>query len=197
MIFSNKIGFAVFDLSYIFALVYFGGTEKYSEIQHLSVDSFDLYKNTVSKENVSVKIFCSTLIWRGEISNVPDNANVKPSLRCFQVRKGRTTLVIAHRLSTIRNADLIAAFENGVITEQGTHNELIEQKGIYYKLVNMQVAFSQTFFHSFCHIVCYCVNWIELLPKVPPALQCFLSRKTLWWKKLPWRVLNFILRKLY
>ncbi|XP_010143453.1 PREDICTED: multidrug resistance protein 3-like, partial [Buceros rhinoceros silvestris] len=61
-----------------------------------------------------------------------------------KVRKGRTTLVIAHRLSTVRNADLIAAFANGVIAEQGTHNELIEQKGIYYKLVNMQVAFSQT-----------------------------------------------------
>ncbi|NWQ73338.1 MDR3 protein, partial [Columbina picui] len=77
---------------------------------------------------------------RGEISYVPADANVRPSLRCFQVRKGRTTLVIAHRLSTIRNADLIAAFENGVITEQGTHNELIEQKGIYYKLVNMQAS---------------------------------------------------------
>ncbi|OPJ81787.1 multidrug resistance protein 1 [Patagioenas fasciata monilis] len=57
-----------------------------------------------------------------------------------KARKGRTTLVIAHRLSTIRNADLIAVFENGVITEQGTHNELIEQKGTYYKLVNMQAS---------------------------------------------------------
>ncbi|KGL84068.1 Multidrug resistance protein 1, partial [Tinamus guttatus] len=69
-----------------------------------------------------------------------------------KVRKGRTTLVIAHRLSTVRNADLIAAFENGVITEQGTHNELIEQKGVYYKLVNMQVAnelFSY-FLSSYC-----------------------------------------------
>ncbi|NXX73467.1 MDR3 protein, partial [Urocolius indicus] len=58
----------------------------------------------------------------------------------FQVRKGRTTLVIAHRLSTIRNADRIAALEDGVITEEGTHHELMEQKGIYYKLVNMQAS---------------------------------------------------------
>uniref|UniRef100_A0A669R659 Phosphatidylcholine translocator ABCB4 n=1 Tax=Phasianus colchicus TaxID=9054 RepID=A0A669R659_PHACC len=57
-----------------------------------------------------------------------------------KIRKGRTILVIAHRLSTVRNADLIAAFENGVITEQGTHDELMEQKGVYYKLINMQVA---------------------------------------------------------
>ncbi|XP_025004168.2 ATP-dependent translocase ABCB1 isoform X1 [Gallus gallus] len=57
-----------------------------------------------------------------------------------KIRKGRTILVIAHRLSTVRNADLIAAFENGVITEQGTHDELMEQKGVYYKLVNMQAS---------------------------------------------------------
>jgi len=86
---------------------------------------------------------------------VPDNANVEPSLRCFQVRKGHTTLIIAHHFSTVCNADLTAALENGVITEQGTHNELIEQNRIYYKLVNMQVGFSQNFFHSFYHIMCY------------------------------------------
>uniref|UniRef100_A0A669QSI8 ATP binding cassette subfamily B member 4 n=1 Tax=Phasianus colchicus TaxID=9054 RepID=A0A669QSI8_PHACC len=57
-----------------------------------------------------------------------------------KIRKGRTILVIAHRLSTVRNADLIAAFENGVITEQGTHDELMEQKGVYYKLINMQTS---------------------------------------------------------
>ncbi|XP_015708894.1 phosphatidylcholine translocator ABCB4-like isoform X5 [Coturnix japonica] len=57
-----------------------------------------------------------------------------------KIRKGRTILVIAHRLSTVRNADVIAAFENGVITEQGTHDELMEQKGVYYKLVNMQTS---------------------------------------------------------
>uniref|UniRef100_A0A8B9EE26 Uncharacterized protein n=1 Tax=Anser cygnoides TaxID=8845 RepID=A0A8B9EE26_ANSCY len=71
-----------------------------------------------------------------------------------KIRKGRTILVIAHRLSTVRNADLIAAFENGVITEQGTHDELMEQKGVYYKLVNMQVGFSLLFlFHSNAHSV--------------------------------------------
>uniref|UniRef100_A0A669R667 ATP binding cassette subfamily B member 4 n=1 Tax=Phasianus colchicus TaxID=9054 RepID=A0A669R667_PHACC len=70
-----------------------------------------------------------------------------------KIRKGRTILVIAHRLSTVRNADLIAAFENGVITEQGTHDELMEQKGVYYKLINMQVAFSLFFFRNFHYVV--------------------------------------------
>ncbi|KAM9304344.1 ATP-dependent translocase ABCB1-like [Morus bassanus] len=55
-----------------------------------------------------------------------------------KTREGRTTIVVAHRLSTVRNADLIAVFEDGVITEQGNHFKLLERKGIYYKLVNMQ-----------------------------------------------------------
>nr|XP_060638307.1 ATP-dependent translocase ABCB1 [Anolis sagrei ordinatus] len=55
-----------------------------------------------------------------------------------KAREGRTTIVIAHRLSTVRNADLIAAFEDGTIIEQGSHNELMKRKGVYYKLVNMQ-----------------------------------------------------------
>ncbi|XP_064300752.1 ATP-dependent translocase ABCB1 isoform X2 [Phalacrocorax carbo] len=55
-----------------------------------------------------------------------------------KAREGRTTVVVAHRLSTVRNADLIAVFESGVIAEQGNHFKLLERKGIYYKLVNMQ-----------------------------------------------------------
>ncbi|KAK1334928.1 hypothetical protein QTO34_004500 [Cnephaeus nilssonii] len=55
-----------------------------------------------------------------------------------KARKGRTTIVIAHRLSTVRNADVIAGFDNGVIVEKGNHDELMKEKGIYFKLVTMQ-----------------------------------------------------------
>ncbi|XP_009905550.2 ATP-binding cassette sub-family B member 5 [Dryobates pubescens] len=55
-----------------------------------------------------------------------------------KARTGRTTIVIAHRLSTIRTADTIAGFENGVVVEQGTHSELMLQKGVYYSLVMQQ-----------------------------------------------------------
>ncbi len=52
--------------------------------------------------------------------------------------KGRTTIVVAHRLSTVKNADEIAVIENGSITEQGTHEYLMERGGVYANLYNLQ-----------------------------------------------------------
>ncbi|NXI18278.1 MDR1 protein, partial [Irena cyanogastra] len=67
-----------------------------------------------------------------------------------KARAGRTTIVIAHRLSTIRTADTIAGFEKGVVVEQGTHSELMLQKGVYYSLVTQQVRANLfTFFLHF------------------------------------------------
>ena len=54
--------------------------------------------------------------------------------------KGRTSFLIAHRLSTIRDADLIMVVGNGTIMEQGTHAELMAQKGSYYKMVISQMG---------------------------------------------------------
>ncbi|XP_063308549.1 ATP-dependent translocase ABCB1-like [Pelobates fuscus] len=57
-----------------------------------------------------------------------------------KAREGRTCIVIAHRLSTVQNADTIAVIQNGQIVEQGTHQQLIQQKGVYYSLVTIQLG---------------------------------------------------------
>jgi ATP-binding cassette subfamily B multidrug efflux pump len=57
--------------------------------------------------------------------------------------QGRTSFIIAHRLSTIRHADQIVVMDHGRIMEQGTHQGLIEQKGIYHGLIEAQYRFLQ------------------------------------------------------
>lgn len=52
--------------------------------------------------------------------------------------KNRTSLIIAHRLSTIQNADMILVMNKGKIVESGKHSELLEQKGVYSKLIKYQ-----------------------------------------------------------
>jgi len=52
--------------------------------------------------------------------------------------ENRTSIVIAHRLSTIQKADLIVVMRKGKIVEQGKHDDLLAQKGDYFKLVTMQ-----------------------------------------------------------
>ena len=55
-----------------------------------------------------------------------------------QLEKGRTVLSIAHRLSTLRNANHLIVLDNGKVTEKGTHEELLAQKGTFYKLTKLQ-----------------------------------------------------------
>jgi ABC-type multidrug transport system fused ATPase/permease subunit len=53
--------------------------------------------------------------------------------------QGRTTIIIAHRLSTIQNADTIAVIKGGKVAEKGTHSELLNSRGIYYRLNQAQL----------------------------------------------------------
>ena len=56
----------------------------------------------------------------------------------YALMKGRTCFVIAHRLSTIKNADKILVVRDGLVTEQGTHEELLASGGFYASLYNAQ-----------------------------------------------------------
>lgn len=58
-----------------------------------------------------------------------------------RLMKGRTSFIIAHRLSTIRNADKIIVIDHGIVTESGTHQELMNTNGLYRKLNEMQFEF--------------------------------------------------------
>ncbi len=57
-----------------------------------------------------------------------------------QILEGRTAFIIAHRLSTVREADSIIVIEKGAIVEQGTHDDLLERKGLYYYLCSQQLG---------------------------------------------------------
>ena len=71
-------------------------------------------------------------------SNVDSRTEIKIQEAMGELMKGRTCFVIAHRLSTIQNADNILVVQNGTITEQGTHEELLELGGFYSTLYNSQ-----------------------------------------------------------
>ena len=57
-----------------------------------------------------------------------------------KITKNRTSIIIAHRLATIQKADKIIVMDQGKIVEQGTHAELLEKKGYYSNLYNIQFA---------------------------------------------------------
>lgn len=57
-----------------------------------------------------------------------------------ELTKNRTSIVIAHRLATIRHADRILVMDKGVVMEQGTHQELVDKQGLYFKLYQVQFS---------------------------------------------------------
>ena len=80
----------------------------------------------------------SMLILDEATSNVDSRTEIKIQQAMNELMKGRTCFVIAHRLSTIQNADLILVIQNGKVTEQGNHDELMQMGGFYSSLYNSQ-----------------------------------------------------------
>ena len=80
----------------------------------------------------------SMLILDEATSNVDTSTEREIQRAMRKLMKGRTCFVIAHRLSTIRNADNILVVNRGDVVEQGTHDELMQARGFYYRLYRAQ-----------------------------------------------------------
>jgi subfamily B ATP-binding cassette protein MsbA len=78
------------------------------------------------------------LIFDEATSSLDTESEVLVQEAIDRLMQDRTTLVIAHRLSTVQHADKIMVLDKGEITQQGKHSELLEEKGLYQKLYNLQ-----------------------------------------------------------
>ena len=89
--------------------------------------------------------FARTLAFKPDIlildeatANIDTETEVLIQDALKKLMKGRTTLIVAHRLSTIQNSNKIIVMHKGKIREEGTHQELLSKKGLYYKLYKLQ-----------------------------------------------------------
>ena len=76
-----------------------------------------------------------------EATSALDNESekiVQAALDAMQEKKPRTTLVVAHRLETVKKCDKIVVLDRGGVKEQGSHAELLKQKGLYHTLWSKQ-----------------------------------------------------------
>ena len=124
--------------------------EIYDDIQAMP-QKFDTYvgeRGTLlsggQKQRIAIaRIFLKNppILILDEATSALDSVTEAKIQRAFDaLAKGRTTLIIAHRLSTIRSANRIVSISDGVITECGTHQQLLESGGIYAQLYNTQNA---------------------------------------------------------
>jgi ATP-binding cassette subfamily B protein len=79
------------------------------------------------------------LIFDDSLSAVDTETEEKILRGLREVMQGRTSIIIAHRISTVKNADRIIVLEHGMIVESGTHEQLVEQDGIYAAMYSRQL----------------------------------------------------------
>ena len=118
--------------------VYYGGNyeEHWTPEQRLFISYSS--RETFTAEKSEGRWVCTTHLPSYPLSETYFQAVCEIQEAMQTLMKGRTCFVIAHRLSTIQNADLILVVRDGNVTEQGTHDSLMAQKGFYYSLYHSQ-----------------------------------------------------------
>lgn len=125
--------------------------------KYVNADSFiskyeDAYNHRVIENGAAFSAgqrqlisFARTLAFKPDIlildeatANIDTETEVLIQDALKKLMKDRTTLIVAHRLSTIQNSDKIIVMHKGKIREEGTHQELLFKKGLYYKLYKLQ-----------------------------------------------------------
>ncbi len=87
----------------------------------------------------------SVLILDEATANIDTETEVLIQDALEKIMQGRSTIIVAHRLSTIQNCDKIILLHHGRLVEEGSHQELLEKKGMYYKLYKLQYEHSSDF----------------------------------------------------
>ncbi len=80
------------------------------------------------------------LIFDDSLSAVDTQTDAQIRKALKEKRKGMTTFIISHRLTTLMEADFIVVLDGGIIAQQGTHEELVQQEGLYKKIYNIQTS---------------------------------------------------------
>ena len=108
----------------------------------LREDGGNISKGQKQLLTIARAMLCNTsmLILDEATSNVDTNTERQVQRAIRSLMAGKTCFVIAHRLSTVQNADHILVVEHGDVVEQGTHAQLMAQRGVYYRLYASQFA---------------------------------------------------------
>ena len=83
------------------------------------------------------------LVFDDSLSAVDNETDAAIRARLHEQRQGVTTFIISHRLTTLQEADFILVFENGRVSAQGTHSELISQEGLYQRIYRIQNSWDE------------------------------------------------------